>query len=152
MEVFTIAPANARVLWLVGLVPLAVLVIVIAVLWASISGARTARFELSPEGLRLRGDWYGRLIPADQLVRGGKAGRLCAGAGAPAGSQDDGHQFFGVSSRLVPSSQWRPCAPVSHRSTEGGLRSDDRRIRRPAQSVRAREVSVGAERAWALTL
>ena len=70
MEVFTIAPANARVLWLVGLVPLAVLVIVIAVLWASISGARTARFELSPEGLRLRGDWYGRLIPADHLVRG----------------------------------------------------------------------------------
>jgi hypothetical protein len=70
MEVFAIAPANARVLWLVGLVPLVVLVIVIAVLWSSINGARTARFELSPEGLRLRGDWYGRLIPADHLVRG----------------------------------------------------------------------------------
>ena len=70
MDVFTIAPANVRVLWLVGLVPLVVLVIVIGVLWASINGARTARFELSPEGLRLRGDWYGRLIPADQLVRG----------------------------------------------------------------------------------
>jgi hypothetical protein len=70
MEVFTIAPANARILWLVGLVPLVVLVIVMAVLWASISGAQTARFELSPEGLRLRGDWYGRLIPADHLVRG----------------------------------------------------------------------------------
>ena len=32
MDVFTIAPANVRVLWLVGLVPLVVLVIVIGVL------------------------------------------------------------------------------------------------------------------------
>ena len=70
MDVFTIAPADTRALWLIGLVPLLVLVLVAGILWPSINGARTATFELSPEGLRLRGDWYGRLIPADHLVRG----------------------------------------------------------------------------------
>jgi hypothetical protein len=71
MEVFTIAPANMKALWLIGLLPLFVLVLVAAILWASFNGARTSRFELSTEGLRLRGDWYGRLIPADQLVAAG---------------------------------------------------------------------------------
>jgi hypothetical protein len=71
MEVFTIAPADTKALWLIGLVPLLVLVLVAAVLGASISGARTARFEVSTEGLRLRGDWYGRFIPADHLVPAG---------------------------------------------------------------------------------
>jgi hypothetical protein len=33
----------------------------------SLLGARSSRFEVSSEGLRLRGDWYGRLIPASQL-------------------------------------------------------------------------------------
>ena len=71
MEVFTIAPADTKALWLIGLVPLVVLVLVVGILWASVTGARTSRFELSPEGLRLRGDWYGRLIPADRLVAAG---------------------------------------------------------------------------------
>jgi hypothetical protein len=71
MEVFTIAPAGTKMLWLIGLVPLAVLVLVIGVLGASITGARSASFEVSTEGLRLRGDWYGRLIPADRLVVAG---------------------------------------------------------------------------------
>jgi hypothetical protein len=54
MEAFTIAPADTKALWLIGLVPLLVLVLVVAVLGASIKGARTARFEVSPDGLRLR--------------------------------------------------------------------------------------------------
>ena len=70
MEVFTIAPADTRALWLIGLIPLFVLVLVVSILWASINGARSATFEVSPAGLRLRGDWYGRFIPADHLVRG----------------------------------------------------------------------------------
>lgn len=70
MEVFTIAPADTRALWLIGLIPLLVLLLVIGILWASINGARNATFELSREGLRLRGDWYGRLVPADHLERG----------------------------------------------------------------------------------
>jgi hypothetical protein len=70
MEVFTIAPADTRALWWIALIPIGVLVLVSGILWASINGARTATFELSHEGLRLRGDWYGRMIPADHLVRG----------------------------------------------------------------------------------
>jgi hypothetical protein len=70
MEVFTIAPADTKVLWLISLIPLLVLVLVVGILWASINSARTATFELSSDGLRLRGDWYGRFIPADHLVRG----------------------------------------------------------------------------------
>jgi hypothetical protein len=31
------------------------------------SASRTSRFEVSPAGLRLRGDFYGRLIPAAAL-------------------------------------------------------------------------------------
>jgi hypothetical protein len=71
MEVFTIAAADTKALWLIGLIPLLVLVLVVGVLGASIAGARSARFEVSTEGLRLRGDWYGRLIPANQLVPAG---------------------------------------------------------------------------------
>jgi Bacterial PH domain len=70
MEVFTIAPADTKVLWLISLIPLLVLALVVSILWASINSARTATFELSSDGLRLRGDWYGRFIPADHLVRG----------------------------------------------------------------------------------
>jgi hypothetical protein len=70
MDVFTIAPADTRALWLIGLIPLFVLVLVSSILLASLNSARNATFEVSPEGLRLRGDWYGRLIPAEQLVRG----------------------------------------------------------------------------------
>lgn len=33
----------------------------------SLLGSELARFEVSPAGLRLRGDLYGRLIPASQL-------------------------------------------------------------------------------------
>jgi len=70
MEVFGIAPADTRALWLIGLIPIFVLVLVGAILTASISGSRGSTFEVSNEGLRIRGDWYGRLIPANQLVRG----------------------------------------------------------------------------------
>ena len=71
MEVFAIAPADTKALWLIGLIPLLVLVLVVGVLGASITSARSAHFEVSTEGLRLRGDWYGRLIPANQLVPAG---------------------------------------------------------------------------------
>jgi hypothetical protein len=37
----------------------------------SLLGSWTSRFEVSPEGLRLRGDLYGRLIPASQIVADG---------------------------------------------------------------------------------
>jgi hypothetical protein len=74
-EVFHIVPASSRSMmtWvpLFGLV-LLVLIGTAAVVVLSITGSRTATFELSSDGLRLRGDLYGRKVPASQL-RGGAA-------------------------------------------------------------------------------
>jgi hypothetical protein len=65
-DTFPIAPAQARILWLA--VPILTLAIAgIAVAVYSLSASRTARFEVSPAGLRLRGDFYGRLIPTQSL-------------------------------------------------------------------------------------
>ena len=64
MQVFTIAAPGARPLWI--LLPIAIVLAVTAA--AMIAASRTARFEVSPAGLRLRGDFYGRLIPPDNLV------------------------------------------------------------------------------------
>lgn len=63
---FPIIPGQVRMLWLA--VPiLSIAVAGIGVFAYSLSAARTARFEVSSEGLRLRGDFYGRLIPARSL-------------------------------------------------------------------------------------
>src|SRR5262245_30308886 len=70
MEVFGIAPADTRALWLIGVIPICVLVLVGVSITGSSAGARRSRYEVSNEGLRIRGGWYGRLIPANQLVRG----------------------------------------------------------------------------------
>jgi hypothetical protein len=71
-ETFSIVPAGAKpalVLIPVLLVLLAVLLLVGGAVYAS----RNARFELSPEGLRLRGEWlYRSFVPAASL-RGGAA-------------------------------------------------------------------------------
>jgi hypothetical protein len=66
MQVFSIAPAGMKPLWALGLVTL-ILLVVFVVLAIGIVGARSARFEISAEGLRIRGDLYGRLIAADAL-------------------------------------------------------------------------------------
>ena len=69
MQVFTIAPAGMKPLWV--LLPVAlILVVVVSVLALSVWGSRGARFELSASGLHLRGDLYGRLIPAASLRTG----------------------------------------------------------------------------------
>jgi hypothetical protein len=63
MQSFTIAPAGLRSAWLIFLI----LIPIIGLLCLSLMGSRSARFEVSAEGVRLRGDVYGRLIPAAQL-------------------------------------------------------------------------------------
>ena len=68
MEVFAIAPPGSRPVWLMAGVMLIVLLIVGVALLTVVRGLRGARFEVSAEGLRLRGDFYGRLIPAAELV------------------------------------------------------------------------------------
>jgi len=75
MQEFLIAPATGRTLWFILLVPGLVLFVVIGVLGTALVSARSARFEVSPAGLRLRGDLYGRLIPAGHL-RGAAATRV----------------------------------------------------------------------------
>lgn len=67
MDVFSIVPAASRMMWVLLGATGVVLVLVLGLLGAAVAGARTARFEVSPAGLRLRGDVYGRLIPADQI-------------------------------------------------------------------------------------
>lgn len=65
-ESFVIAPAGPRPLWL--LVPVGIiLLLVFAMLLLSLRGGTSARFDVSPAGLRLRGDLYGRLVPASVL-------------------------------------------------------------------------------------
>ncbi|HEX7087143.1 MAG TPA: PH domain-containing protein [Vicinamibacterales bacterium] len=67
MQEFPIAPGSVRGIWLlIGFVAL-VMSVSLGFVLASAIGARAARFQVSPEGLRLRGDVYGRLIPAAEL-------------------------------------------------------------------------------------
>jgi hypothetical protein len=72
VETFTIVPASSRSLWILLGILAVVLTTVLGLLVLSARGATASRFELSEEGLRLRGDLYGRLIPASAL-RGGAA-------------------------------------------------------------------------------
>lgn len=66
MTEFPMAPAESRYLWFI--IPITALLLgVMALLFATVLGSRSARFEISDEGLRLRGDMYGRLIPWSEL-------------------------------------------------------------------------------------
>jgi hypothetical protein len=75
MQEFPIAAATGRTMWFVLLASGLILALVLGLLGAALAGARSARFEVSPDGLRLRGDLYGRLIPAAQL-KGASATRV----------------------------------------------------------------------------
>jgi hypothetical protein len=71
-QVFHIVPGTVRGPAAAVLVALVALVTVVGVLvpvilYRSLSGARTASFEVSPSGLQLKGDLYGRLIPTGEL-------------------------------------------------------------------------------------
>jgi len=75
METFPMAPAATRALWFVPLLLAVILVPVVVLLGGTLVGARAARFEVSPAGLALHGDWYGRSIPFGQ-IRGQDAKRV----------------------------------------------------------------------------
>lgn len=73
--VYTLVPPQGRsanALW----VPLAILLVVLVVasvlVTKSIAGAKSSTFTLSPAGLQIRGDLWGRTVPAAHL-RGGAA-------------------------------------------------------------------------------
>lgn len=66
MQEFAIAPAGMKPLWV--LIPVAlVLALVVTILAVSLVGSRTAQFGVSAEAVRIRGDFYGRVIPIGQL-------------------------------------------------------------------------------------
>jgi hypothetical protein len=64
VDTFPIVPAASRAPWIVVGVVLLILLPVIWMLFATARGASGSTFELSDEGLRIRGDIYGRLVPA----------------------------------------------------------------------------------------
>lgn len=70
METFAMVPSTSRVMWIVVVAILLLLGAAAFFLIVTARGATTSRFELSEAGLRLRGDLYGRMIPASAL-RGG---------------------------------------------------------------------------------
>ena len=66
MNVFPIAPAESRYLWL--LIPVIVVLLGgMALITTTVRGAHASRFAIRAEGLRLEGDLYGRLVPKAQL-------------------------------------------------------------------------------------
>ena len=67
MEVFPIAPVAVRGMSGLWVVPALVVLLVGGALGASIWGAMSSRFEVTPAGLHLRGDFYGRRIPMAAL-------------------------------------------------------------------------------------
>jgi len=67
MQIFPIAPAGTRPMWVLAVLILVIVVPVVSVLAVSLRGGNRSRFEVSPGGLRLRGDLFGRFIPAERL-------------------------------------------------------------------------------------
>ena len=62
-DVFPIVPAQGRVLMIIGVFVIALMIGVTALMFAAMRGGKSSRFEMNAEGLRLRGDVYGRTIP-----------------------------------------------------------------------------------------
>ena len=67
MQVFTIASSSSRPFWI--LVPAFIIITFAIVILVLVSvAARNARFEVSEDGIRLRGDLWGRFVLARSLV------------------------------------------------------------------------------------
>lgn len=71
-ETFAIVPASSRGLWILVILVLLLFAGITAMLVKTARGSTQSRFEISVEGLRLRGDLYGRVIPRSSL-RGAEA-------------------------------------------------------------------------------
>lgn len=69
MEVFPIVPADVRVGWAYALMAVLLLVFVAVgwLLFSSLRAASSATFTVSPSGLVLQGDIYGRTVPFSKL-------------------------------------------------------------------------------------
>jgi RNA:NAD 2'-phosphotransferase (TPT1/KptA family) len=72
IEAFPIVPTHSKAIWVMVACVLLLLTGAATLLLRTARGSQTSRFEVSSAGLRLRGDVYGRFIPANML-RGGSA-------------------------------------------------------------------------------
>jgi len=66
-ETFPIIPAHTKALWSLFAIVTPLLIAVIIALFVTARGSIGARFDVSPAGLQLRGDLYGRFIPRADL-------------------------------------------------------------------------------------
>ena len=66
-QVFPIIPASGGPFWLLGVVGVFLLALLFLFAYLAYS-SRNVKFEISTEGLRIKGDIYGRTIPARALV------------------------------------------------------------------------------------
>lgn len=67
IEIFPMIPASSRSLWLLGGISLLLLTLVGLFSYIAYS-SRTVQFEVSEEGLNIRGGFYQRLIPAESII------------------------------------------------------------------------------------
>ena len=66
-NVFPIAPSSGSVFWMIA--PIEILLLGLAAMLIYVGYSTThVRFEVSPEGLRIRGALYGRIVPTGSLV------------------------------------------------------------------------------------
>jgi hypothetical protein len=66
-ETFAIVPAQGRAALIIAVLVGLLLVGVMAMLIQSVRGGQASRFEVSESGLRLRGDLWGRQVPASAI-------------------------------------------------------------------------------------
>jgi hypothetical protein len=66
-QVFPVVPASSGPFWLLGVVGVFLLALLFLFAYLAYS-SRNVKFEVSAEGLRIKGDIYGRTIPARALV------------------------------------------------------------------------------------
>ncbi len=72
MEVFPTVPAASRGIWVIVGIVAVICAAATALLVVTAQGSSRSRFEISDDGLRIRGDLYGQLIRTS-AIRGGSA-------------------------------------------------------------------------------
>jgi len=62
MDVFAITPASTKPLWFIAIICLVIALVIIALAYTAYA-SQTSRVEITRDGIRLAGDFWGREIP-----------------------------------------------------------------------------------------